>query len=950
MVPWLRKTTSWALAAAVLAASAAPSAAQEFAAGARGVPAIPASAVGSAAAATTPLTLAPALSLSPAPMIGAPAALVLAAPSAAGQAAALPALPAAAAPTAAKAPASSKVRAARPAALAQAKALSAGAETILDGRSAAPSIEDAVEIGPRRPDAQRRKDGKRVDGMVQYFYASPDSKLPVRDVANKQGAGFKTEPHVETGAENFIKACVQANMRFAVENGVKYLFLVTRNVNKEMKEYFGRQFVVGYIRIQRKLEQTAADGKRFVSILGKTKIVSYEQAVPVKDFPAFKGEHLSRPLINSRGKLDPAQTNNLLRRLEKGKDVSKDFIAEVVRLDPQGATWHRDEIVRGRTSGAGAASRTDGYSAMARLLDKVSAVHKTGGRPVVLFDLDDTLLDARPRSERILREFIARADVRKSHASDAAKIEAVLKATGMPDYADIVEIARAAGATNGRFLDGLKEYWTDKFFANDYVSADPANPGAVDYVKEAVRRGATVVYFTARWNELRPGTLASLKKNGFPRPDGRRALLMMKRKGQDSAVYKREKLEVIAKLGEVVGGFDNEPVHINDFKARFGDAEMIFLDTRTLKVKDPKTGRLISVAPGIPRVKDFRWTDRPATASSGKSDPDQIHPERTAMARNQPSVPTRLAKPLLKGSILDFGAGRGEDTRYLKAAGLKVRAYDPFYAPDKPTKPESFDWVMFNYVLNVIRKPEDRAAALRDIAGLLKPGGRLLVSVRGDAEIEASRSKDWTRDGDGWITPRQTFQHGYTQKELEARLGEAGFKVVKVLSPLIVVAEKTSAPQSPKRRTSFGKQTPQAVYFHRSLDGRAPPRLDALVKRARKLLPKNARWNLIKVDNHGEAVSFLSYPDFDTIPHPALRYVYRIDLKTGTMTVTDHSERANPFILHRKETMVGPDYRLYAEFSAVTAKEEAAGLLSRNDIGTQNGWDAALKAAKAKRP
>ena len=337
-----------------------------------------------------------------------------------------------------------------------------------------------------------------------------------------------------------------------------------------------------------------------------------------------------------------------------------------------------------------------------------------------------------------------------------------------------------------------------------------------------------------------------------------------------------------------------------------------------------------------PDAMPFWWGYRDAGAEP------EVHPERTAMTRSRPSIPVRLAKPLLKGRILDYGAGRGKDTRYLKAAGLTVQAYDPFYFPNKPSKAEKFDWIMLNYVLNVIRTPAERNDVLQDVAGLLKPGGRALVSVRGDGEIEESRNKSWKRDGDGWITPHQTFQHGYSQAELESRLQEAGLKVVQVLSPLIVVAEKAAA----KRGTSFGKQTPQAVYYHRSLEKKAPARLTDLVDRARKLLPRNARWNLIKVDNHGESVSFLRYPDFDTDAHPALRYVYRADLKAGKLSITDHGSRQNPFILHRKDSMVGAEYPLYAKFRAITMKEEAAGLLNRNDIGTRSGWEAALKTAK----
>ena len=187
-----------------------------------------------------------------------------------------------------------------------------------------------------------------------------------------------------------------------------------------------------------------------------------------------------------------------------------------------------------------------------------------------------------------------------------------------------------------------------------------------------------------------------------------------------------------------------------------------------------------------------RFDQRSRNASRAEG-PAAIHPERTAMARNKPSVPTRLVEPLLRGEILDYGAGRGKDTDHLRAEGFKVAAYDPFYFPKKPSPEKRFDWVMLNYVLNVIATPAERVKVLQDVRGRLKPGGRLLVSVRGDREINSAVKKDWRRQGDGWVTSRDTFQKGYTQKELEADLTENGFKIVSVLAPLIVVAEKTAA-------------------------------------------------------------------------------------------------------------------------------------------------------------
>jgi hypothetical protein len=77
-----------------------------------------------------------------------------------------------------------------------------------------------------------------------------------------------------------------------------------------------------------------------------------------------------------------------------------------------------------------------------------------------------------------------------------------------------------------------------------------------------------------------------------------------------------------------------------------------------------------------------------------------------------------------------------------------------------------------------------------------------------------------------------------------------------------------------------------------------------------------------------------------------LRHAYRVE--KGKLRETDYSGSKNPFILHRKETFVAPAYPGYARFKAQTAKEEAAGLLGRPDIGTREGWKKAKKARARK--
>ena len=115
MSAWLRKMTALTLAGALIGVSPGPSAAQEFAAAARGIPALPPAAVG--AAGFAPISAAPSLTLAPAPGLGA----ALTVPSLSPAALAVPAAPllaaraAATLPSAAPAPASAATLVAAPA-------------------------------------------------------------------------------------------------------------------------------------------------------------------------------------------------------------------------------------------------------------------------------------------------------------------------------------------------------------------------------------------------------------------------------------------------------------------------------------------------------------------------------------------------------------------------------------------------------------------------------------------------------------------------------------------------------------------------------------------------------------------------------------------------------------------------------------------------------------------
>ena len=144
------------------------------------------------------------------------------------------------------------------------------------------------------------------------------------------------------------------------------------------------------------------------------------------------------------------------------------------------------------------------------------------------------------------------------------------------------------------------------------------------------------------------------------------------------------------------------------------------------------------------------------------------------------------------------------------------------------------------------------------------------------------------------------------------------------------------------RKSNVGKQTPEALYVHRSALSTLAPELRLAVEYA---VAAAGPADVYKIAKSGTSVSALEYPDFDRDPHPALRAAAQVDLQTGAVRRRDYSRTKNPPILHRKELFVAEDHPLRATFAALTREEECCGLYTDpNRIGTRAGWQHVLDA------
>ena len=118
----------------------------------------------------------------------------------------------------------------------------------------------------------------------------------------------------------------------------------------------------------------------------------------------------------------------------------------------------------------------------------------------------------------------------------------------------------------------------------------------------------------------------------------------------------------------------------------------------------------------------------------------------TAISRKGASVPLRylLDKGYLKGTVLDYGCGKGADFNHLKQAGYAAEAYDPHWKPIDLTG-RSFDTVLCTYVLNVVNA-EAEDEILRSIKSLLTEEGQAFVAVRRDIKKDGRTSRGYQRN------------------------------------------------------------------------------------------------------------------------------------------------------------------------------------------------------------
>ncbi|MBX3217369.1 MAG: HAD family hydrolase [Labilithrix sp.] len=203
--------------------------------------------------------------------------------------------------------------------------------------------------------------------------------------------------------------------------------------------------------------------------------------------------------------------------------------------------------------------------------------------PVVVFDLDGTIMDNRPRTEVILRELAAEL---RREAHSAAEILAAARAEELAYL--LTDSLQRLGVEHPELVSRAETYWKTRFFSDDYLKHDVAVPGSVELARACYDAGATIVYFTGRdLPFMSLGSFQSLRDLGFPiGVVGTELVCKPDAKIPDEA-FKREEGPKIRRIGEVIAAFDNEPGNCNAFLEMCPTADVVFVDTQHLPGAPP---------------------------------------------------------------------------------------------------------------------------------------------------------------------------------------------------------------------------------------------------------------------------------------------------------------------------------------------------------------------------
>lgn len=236
------------------------------------------------------------------------------------------------------------------------------------------------------------------------------------------------------------------------------------------------------------------------------------------------------------------------------------------------------------------------HSILEAVRQRVSAAAAGGGAdPAVIFDLDGTLFENTPRTQRILLAFA----LERGDEPLRQRVESVPVACYRYRIGDTLERL----GVNGREREEIEGYWQRHFFSDRFLRFDTPLDGAPRYLRRLHAAGAHLIYLTGRdVPNMLAGTVESLAIHGFPIGQLGVELFLKPDPAMDDRVFKAEAARRLGRRRRVVAIFDNEPTQLLDLLSAMPGAIGIL-------VEGLRAGEVSELGPAILRLASFSSED-----------------------------------------------------------------------------------------------------------------------------------------------------------------------------------------------------------------------------------------------------------------------------------------------------------------------------------------------------
>lgn len=225
---------------------------------------------------------------------------------------------------------------------------------------------------------------------------------------------------------------------------------------------------------------------------------------------------------------------------------------------------------------------------------KAAQVAGAGSTPLLVIDLDGTLIDYTLRTRMIFLQAVDTLHLPGTIAESVKQIK-----PGQYDY-DPKTTLIGAGIDDDDTLNRLLDFWDKYYFSNYYLHYDKPMPGAYDFIQNIAALKMGIVYLTGRdYRNMAAGTRAWLQKNHFLNSsDPGRSVLMKDNLSLTNFEAKANNREKIAGLGQPILIVDNEPIDLQTMLEHFPEAVPVLADT-------PNSGKPAKLPADILTIRDF---------------------------------------------------------------------------------------------------------------------------------------------------------------------------------------------------------------------------------------------------------------------------------------------------------------------------------------------------------